>query len=423
MGVYANQCVGSVRHRQQATRDCVHALANYDQVSRTMFSYETQLLLDCVDDVAYEDTDAIVDDYIHFIPARQQALNGVYSTVAYAQLCGSRASQSFGLANTQWSVSDFGDDVFQPLFRLQKPEFWHLYNSLGIDNIFPSVLSNRSRVTPEESFLVWLRRMGSRSTLLEIGHGTFQACPSRLSLIFNQFSDELYTRHSKVASTIGVPVDKMPAFADAVVRKSATGLDNCIAFLDTKATEINRNSDYMQQMANYNGYYGYHCLRWQSLHSPDGITYHLWGPVEGRRSDNYLLCASDYHSMFVGYEEYLGYPVCSYADAGYWCSQYVQTGFRRQNGERRPGTVEDLYSRSMNKCRTCVEWGYGQVRNLFPFTESPGFQRLGSTATGQHYMNATFMTNLITCLRGNITSSFFRLSPPSIEQYLHYVAQ
>ena len=214
----------------------------------------------------------------------------------------------------------------------------------------------------------------------------------------------------------------MPRFADSVVRKSRVALDHVVAFLDSKATEICRNSDYLQQMSNYNGYYGHHCLRWQSLHSPNGITYHLWGPVEGRRSDSYLLNHSGFHDMFLNYEALLGFPVCAYADAGYWCSQYVQTAFRRQNGERVHGSMEDFYSSKMNKCRTSVEWGFGQVLALFPYTDSPGFKRMGGTATGQHYINATFMTNVFTCLNGNITSSFFNLSPPTLLEYILHVA-
>ena len=270
--------------------------------------------------------------------------------------------------------------------------------------------------------MVWLRRMGSRATWLEIAHDiNFQACPTRLSLMFNAFSDELYNRFSAKAVSSGIPIADMPRFADGIMEKSEVGLDNCVAFLDTKATKINRSSDYLQQMANYNGYYGHHCLRWQSLHCPNGITYHLWGPVEGRRSDNYLLNHSGFHNMFFNYENLLGFPVCAYADAGYWCSQYVQTGFRKQNGERRPGTVEDFYSKRMNKCRTSVEWGFGHALALFPYTDSPGFMRLGATATGQHYINATFMANVITCLKGNITSSFFNMAPPTILEYLHQV--
>jgi hypothetical protein len=84
--------------------------------------------------------------------------------------------------------------------------------------------------------------------------------------------------------------------------------------------------------------------------------------------------------------------------------------------------MEDFYSRRMNKCRTSVEWGFGHVLGLFPYTDSPGFKRLGSTATGQHYINATFMANVITCLKGNITSSFFNIAPPTLLQYMQQVA-
>jgi hypothetical protein len=364
--------------------------------------------------------DDAFDPSLDYMRYRLLVKNEVILSLSRLNRFRSRASQSFGFNNTRWSVDNVSDAVFRPLYRLQQKDFWDIYRHLDIGS-FPCVMANRSRCTPEEAFMVWLRRMGSRGTWLEIGNDIdLQATPSRLSLIFNDFADEIYDRFSKQAMSSGIPIAEMPRFADAIVSKSRVGLDNVVAFLDSKATEICRNSDYLQQMANYNGYYGHHCLRWQSLHSPNGITYHLWGPVEGRRSDNYLLNHSGFHDMFLNYEALLGYPVCAYADAGYWCSQYVQTAFRRQNGERVPGSMEDFYSTKMNKCRTSVEWGFGQVLSLFPYTDSPGFKRVGSTATGQHYINATFMTNVITCLNGNITSSFFRLSPPTLMEYLRH---
>jgi hypothetical protein len=95
--------------------------------------------------------------------------------------------------------------------------------------------------------MVWLRRMGSRATWLEIAQDvTFQACPTRLSLISNNFAEELYNRFSGKAVSGGIPIAKMNRFADAIMEKSEVGLDNCVAFLDTKAPRINKSYDYLQ---------------------------------------------------------------------------------------------------------------------------------------------------------------------------------
>jgi hypothetical protein len=84
--------------------------------------------------------------------------------------------------------------------------------------------------------------------------------------------------------------------------------------------------------------------------------------------------------------------------------------------------MEDFYNKRMNKCWISVEWGFGRVLGLFAYTDTPGFKRLESTATGQHYINATFMPNVITCLKGNITSSCFNIAPPTLMQYMQQVA-
>ncbi len=80
--------------------------------------------------------------------------------------------------------------------------------------------------------------------------------------------------------------------------------------------------------------------------------------------------------------------------------------------------MEDFYNSKMNKGRTSVEWGFGQVMARFPYIDPPEFKRLGGTCTGQHYINATFKTNILTCLNGNMTSNCFNLSPPTLQEYL-----
>eukprot|EP00951_Prasinocladus_malaysianus_P008340 scaffold60339_cov38-Prasinocladus_malaysianus.AAC.2 len=335
-------------------------------------------------------------------------------------LC-ARASQAFGMGAAHWSIDDFPDDTFMPLFRLKKPEFHAMYDALSFES-FPTKLPNRSRVTPEECFLVWLRRMASRGTIFEVGTQTFSACPTRCSHMFNTFSSHLHDTWSERSLSIGIPMERAAEYADAIKNTSGTGMDNCICFLDTKALECSRPGGYLDQMSVYNGYYGYHCLRWQSTWCPDGMSYDFYGPVEGRRSDNYLLDASSFVDRFMGYHRRLGYPVCAYADAGYWCSTYVQTGFRSSLGERPPGSRNDIYSRFMNKCRTSVEWGFGLIGQNFPYCTIPAYARLGSTPLALHYRNAVFMTNCLTTLRGNITSKFFDCQPPSLGDYLTYVA-
>lgn len=344
----------------------------------------------------------------------------VVSSAVYEGLC-ARASQAFGMENTRWSVDDCLDETFRPLFRVSKSEFWQIYDALGVGGWACDRLANRSRVTPEECMLVWLRRMGSRATVLEIASQTFWASPTRVSSMFNIFADFMHWHLSSPAMRVGVPLERATDFADSIKHRSGTGLDNCVGFLDSKALEIARPGENMEQMAAYNGYYGHHCLRFQAIHSPDGICYDMYGPVEGRRSDGYLLGASDFMCRFLNYERALGFPLCVYADAGYWCSQYVQTGFNKNLGERPQGSAEDDYSKRMNRCRTSVEWGFGLVSLNWPFSTVAAYARVGNCPVGAHYKNAMFMTNVLSCLRGNITSSYFDCYPPSLNAYVNFV--
>ena len=118
------------------------------------------------------------------------------------RLC-ARASQAFRLGNVRWSLDDFLNDTFQPMFRVSKAEFSMIYDVCGIGS-WCRTLRNGARVNLEECMLVWLRRMGSRSTLLETASETFTASPTRICSMFNLFVDQLHAMLSKKAMSLGI---------------------------------------------------------------------------------------------------------------------------------------------------------------------------------------------------------------------------
>ena len=91
-------------------------------------------------------------------------------------------------------------------------------------------------------------------------------------------------------------------------------------------------------------------------------------------------------------------------------------------GQRPEGSDADYYNRAMNRCRTSVEWGFGLTAMWCPYTTVAAYAKIGCTSTGAHYRDAICMTNLLSCLRGNITSNYFRCMPPKIENYVNHVA-
>ena len=69
-------------------------------------------------------------------------------------------------------------------------------------------------------------------------------------------------------------------------RRKGAPLDRCVGFIDGKAVQIARPVE--GQRTCYSGHKRYHFLKFQNITTPDGLIFHLFGPLEGRRHDKRL---------------------------------------------------------------------------------------------------------------------------------------
>jgi nuclease HARBI1 len=181
------------------------------------------------------------------------------------------------------------------------------------------------------------------------------------------------------------------------------------AFIDGTARRICRPT--RDQDIAYSGHKKYHCLKYQSFVTPDGIIVHLFGPVEGARHDAFVLHLSCIASILQQppFAQYL-----VYGDGGYSNTAYMTCPYRAPTA-----AAEIQFNKRMAQARVSVEWAYGRVTNLFRSLSFFHNQRLLQTPLAQQYKAAVLFTNIRTCLdRGNILSDYFRLTPPSLQQYL-----
>ena len=71
----------------------------------------------------------------------------------------------------------------------------------------------------------------------------------------------------------------------------------------------------------------------------------------------------------------------------------------------------------MSSVRISVEWLFGDIVNYFAFLDFKKKHKLFQAPIGKMYLVCALLTNARTCLYGNITSEYFRLDPPSLEEY------
>ena len=61
-----------------------------------------------------------------------------------------------------------------------------------------------------------------------------------------------------------------------------------VVFIDCTKIQIARPSGSAAQRSFYSGYKRFHCFSYQTISTPDGLIFHLYGPEEGGRHDSTL---------------------------------------------------------------------------------------------------------------------------------------
>lgn len=157
-------------------------------------------------------------------------------------------------------------------------------------------------------------------------------------------------------------------------------------------------------------------LWFQSVVSPNGMICHLFGPVEGRRHDAFMLAES---GLLPKLERRLnkpnGEPYVIYGDPAYPVRRHILAPFRGA----RLTPDEERFNKDMSTVRISVEWGYGKIVRYFAFLDFNKNLKVLLQPVGKMYVVGAILANCHTCLYGSQTGDFFDLDPPSLETYLN----
>ena len=143
----------------------------------------------------------------------------------------------------------------------------------------------------------------------------------------------------------------------------------------------------------------------------------LFGPVEGRRHDAFMLAESGLARQLAQFIQPSGSPYILYGDPAYGVSRYILGPYKGAQVTQQ----QDDFNKSMSRVRVCVEWVFGKLCQYFTFVDFKRSNRVLLLPVGKHYTVAALLTNCHTCLYGSQTSTFFNVQPPSLEQYLSNV--
>ena len=153
----------------------------------------------------------------------------------------------------------------------------------------------------------------------------------------------------------------------------------------------------------------------QSVVTPNGLVAHMFGPIEGRRHDAFMLSVSGLLNKLRSLEQPNGQPYVLYGDPAYGVSRNVLSPFRGANLTPQ----EQEFNQKMSAVRVSVEWAFGKILQQFAYLDFKKNQKVLLQPIGKYYLVGTILTNCHTCLYGSQTSTFFSVSPPSLETYLN----
>jgi len=119
--------------------------------------------------------------------------------------------------------------------------------------------------------------------------------------------------------------ERSPLFA-ARIEAAGASLDKCVGFIHGTALFVSLPGGGLLR-ACYSGHKRKHALKSQNVLTPDGLFFHLFGPVEGRRHDMTLYHESEMDAtladaLIVGWEQYY-----LYGDLAFMMRPRLQTAF------------------------------------------------------------------------------------------------
>ena len=183
---------------------------------------------------------------------------------------------------------------------------------------------------PLTATCIVLRRLASPCRYRDIEQ-VFGMHTSKLSEVFWEVSICAYEKLYPLIRTFRDTLMQERTFMYAGSIQEAGGvLDTCVGFMDGTKIHIARPVVMSTlQRACYSGHKRYHFLVYQTITTPDGLVFHMYGPIEGRQPDAYLYHASNIDRELSTHLHIDVHQYNLYADKAYYyvggCKQRTRT--------------------------------------------------------------------------------------------------
>ena len=186
--------------------------------------------------------------------------------------------------------------------------------------------------------------------------------------------DDVYQRFHHLLEDLNLVWLDTSVFTTAVQDEGAP-LDKCWGFIGGTACLVAR--PVKNQKVMYSGRKRFHCLKFQSVTTPNGLIGHMFGPIVGRRHDTFMLSVSGLQQKLANITKHDGSQCVIYGDPVYGVSSTIVAPYR----VIQLTVQQEAFNRSMSRVRTSVEWAFGKIVTNFSYFVATHWKILPSGCT------------------------------------------
>jgi nuclease HARBI1 len=150
--------------------------------------------------------------------------------------------------------------------------------------------------------------------------------------------------------------------------------------------------------------------------TPDGFTFHLAGPIEGRRLDWTLYCRSGIELQFEENMIINGIQYCIYGDSRYHLRPFMEAPYEGSNLSEE----QKYLNKAMSASRITVEWNFKEVKQYWSTMDYNIKLRGGECPECALCTAAMLLTTCRNCVYPNTTAQYFPCRPLTLEEYLEH---
>jgi hypothetical protein len=152
----------------------------------------------------------------------------------------------------------------------------------------------------------------------------------------------------------------------------------------------------------WTGWKKLHGLKWQTISLPNGMEFHVWGPLSVRRNDNHMLNRSQILQQLEDLQAENEIKFILHGDSAYSEDDYMHVGG----------------GRGFASVRQSIEWNYKDIKTQWKYCDYKHALKLHNQPLSKIFLVCILLRNAYTTMNACETALFFNCPAPDFETWI-----